>query len=83
MNDITEQHTLELRNRLIEEHLMEQQKLESIGLLAGGVAHEINNPINGIMNYAQLILDDSSQDFEYMDYTKEIIHETDRITEIV
>ena len=37
--------------------LMQQQRLESIGTLAGGVAHEINNPINGIMNYAQLIVD--------------------------
>ncbi len=48
--DITE-------TRKLEEQLMQSQKIESIGTLAGGVAHEINNPINGIMNYAQLILD--------------------------
>ena len=35
--------------------LQHQQKLEAIGTLAGGVAHEINNPINIIMNYAELI----------------------------
>ncbi|MFA6283784.1 MAG: ATP-binding protein, partial [Desulfurivibrionaceae bacterium] len=35
--------------------------LASIGELAAGVAHEINNPINGIINYAQVLLDDSSQ----------------------
>ena len=48
--DITE-------TRKLEEQLMHSQKIESLGTLAGGVAHEINNPINGIMNYAQLIMD--------------------------
>ena len=37
--------------------LRSQQKLEAIGVLASGVAHEINNPINGIVNYGQLILE--------------------------
>ena len=41
----------------MELQLRQKQKLESIGTLAGGVAHEINNPINGIINYAELIED--------------------------
>ncbi|NCB00129.1 MAG: PAS domain S-box protein, partial [Clostridia bacterium] len=40
----------------------QQQKLESIGTLASGVAHEINNPIMGIINYAQLIIDENPND---------------------
>ncbi len=43
--------------RSLEGQLRRAQKLESIGTLASGVAHEINNPINGIINYAQLIVD--------------------------
>jgi PAS domain S-box-containing protein len=42
--------------RQLEEQLVQSAKLASIGELAAGVAHEINNPINGIINYAQLLL---------------------------
>lgn len=82
--DITERKNLESKKNEIEAQLRQQQKLEAIGALAGGVAHEINNPINGIMNYAQLILDDNSdQDSEQAGYAKEIIHETERVAVIV
>ena len=37
---------------------MRAAQLASIGELAAGIAHEINNPINGIINFAQLLLDD-------------------------
>jgi signal transduction histidine kinase len=59
----------------------QQQKLESIGTLASGVAHEINNPIMGIINYAQLILDDNNGT-EKNEYAKEIISEALRISDI-
>ncbi|MCD4750778.1 MAG: GAF domain-containing protein, partial [Thermoanaerobaculales bacterium] len=52
--DITARVQAEEEKAKLEQQLRQQQKLESIGTLAGGVAHEINNPINGIMNYAQL-----------------------------
>ncbi len=81
--DITEQKRFEEEKRITEALLSQQQRLESIGILAGGVAHEINNPINGIMNYGQLILDSIDADSENAIYAKEIIHETERITNIV
>ena len=61
----------------------QRQKMEAIGTLAGGVAHEINNPISGIMNYAQLILDREAPDSEQAVYAGEILHETERIAQIV
>ncbi len=81
--DITDQKRLEDERRDLDVHLHQQQRLESIGILAGGVAHEINNPINGIMNYSQLILDESASDSSITNYAREIIHETKRVTEIV
>jgi len=74
--DITE-------TRKLEERLIQSQKIESIGTLAGGVAHEINNPINGIMNYAELILDRAAEDSSSREYAEEILHETRRIAKIV
>ncbi len=50
--DVTEQ-------RRLEEQLTQSAKLASIGELAAGVAHEINNPINGIINYAQVLLNEA------------------------
>ncbi|BAI80838.1 hypothetical protein DEFDS_1377 [Deferribacter desulfuricans SSM1] len=41
--------------RELESKLVEKEKLSALGLLAGGVAHEINNPLVGILNFAQLL----------------------------
>ncbi len=69
--------------RLIESRLRQQQKLESIGTLAGGVAHEINNPINGIMNYAQLLIDRLDPESPLVEFAQEITKETERVASIV
>ena len=63
--------------------LSQKHKLESIGELASGVAHEINNPINGVLNYSQIILDSDLDDKSIKGYAKEIITETERVAEIV
>ncbi|MDH3392848.1 MAG: PAS domain-containing protein [Desulfobulbaceae bacterium] len=57
-------------------------QLASIGELAASVAHEINNPINGIINYAQILLDDI-QDEVGSDVLGRIIKEGERIADIV
>ena len=82
VNDVTESVRLRLEKENMAVNMRNQQKLESIGILAGGVAHEINNPINGIMNYGQLIVD-STKDDELSTYSKEIIRETERVSRIV
>lgn len=57
-------------------------QLAAIGELASGVAHEINNPINTIINYAQIILDDP-EDEEAPRNLDNIISEGKRIAGIV
>lgn len=81
--DISERVRLEKLKLGFESQLRQQQKLEAIGTLAGGVAHEINNPINGIMNYAELIRDGVDKDSKEALFAGEIIHETERISLIV
>lgn len=41
-----------------QEQLIQSQKMEDLGRLAGGVAHEINTPLGIILGYAQLMMDD-------------------------
>lgn len=53
--DITELREAETRQRAIERKLQETQKLESLGVLAGGVAHDFNNLLTGILGHANLV----------------------------
>jgi PAS domain S-box-containing protein len=77
------QQRAEAEREQIRSQLQQSQKLESIGTLAGGVAHEINNPIMGIMCYAQLILDRLGPDSTVAEYATEIGKETERVALIV
>lgn len=81
--DISERKRAEQDRLNLEAQLRHSQKLESMGTLASGVAHEINNPINAIMNYAQLIVDRHGADSGTTEFAFEIIKETDRVAAIV
>lgn len=71
------------REVAMEAQLRQSQKMEAIGTLAGGVAHEINNPINGIMNYTQLITDQLPADSPLQKFLANIMKETNRVSQIV
>lgn len=69
------------------EEALRTGQLAAIGELAAGVAHEINNPVNGIINYTQILLDDNEAkeevDVEHKDIMERIIKEGERISSIV
>ena len=60
--DITERKQTEKTLRESEEKLVRSKKMESLGLLAGGVAHDLNNVLAGIVSYPELLLMDLPED---------------------
>jgi PAS domain S-box-containing protein len=46
----------------LEEQVLQRERLASLGLLAAGVAHEINTPLTGISSYTQLLLEGEDED---------------------
>jgi signal transduction histidine kinase len=72
------------RNRLLlAAPMLHKQKLDSLGTLAAGVAHEINNPIQGIMNYALLIKREAAPETTVGQFADEIACESKRVADIV
>lgn len=62
---------------------MRTAELAAIGELASGVAHEVNNPITGIINFAQILLDNYELDPAGINIVQNIIKEGDRIASII
>ncbi len=78
-----------LKLKTFQEQLVQSEKLASIGLLTAGIAHEINNPIMGIINYAAIIKDEIANTPEIdlnskpFSFIPKIIKEGERISTIV
>ena len=75
MKDITEEQKLQ-------EQLIQSEKLAGIGILASGVAHEINNPLSGIIGMAEIALEEEDPT-KNESYLKDILDCAQRISEIV
>ena len=76
LDDVTDRAELERR-------LMQADKLSSIGLLAAGVAHEVNTPLAVISTYAQMLAKQISGDEQKAPLLEKIARQTFRASEIV
>lgn len=69
--------------KAVQEQLTHAQKMESVGRLAAGVAHEINTPLGIILGYAQLLLEDVEKDGQIYDDVETIVKQTRNCSKIV
>src|ERR1035437_4456955 len=67
-------------HRRLEEEFIQAQKMEVVGQLAGGVAHDFNNILAVVMGYSDLIMSDLGADSPLRKYAEEIQHAADRAT---
>ncbi len=63
--------------------LTQTERLVSLGKMAAGVAHEMNNPLGGILLYSNLVLEDLPEGSSSQDNMRKIIYQTNRCKEIV
>lgn len=81
--DITEQmEGIQARIEL-EDRIREKQKLESIGRLAGGVSHDLNNLLTPILGYGELLEESLGSDDPRRNYALEIVRASSRAQELV
>jgi two-component system NtrC family sensor kinase len=63
--------------------IMESERLALIGQLSANVAHELNNPLQGIVTYSHLLLEDQACDNESIDSIKKIVIQANRCRDII
>lgn len=67
----------------VEQQCRQSQKMESVGQLAGGVAHDLNNLLTPILGYSQILLEDPAVPEEYGMPLEQIAHAGERARDLV
>ncbi|MCP3683335.1 MAG: PAS domain S-box protein, partial [bacterium] len=80
--DITKRVQAEEERKKIEDQLMQSHKMEAIGTLAGGIAHEFNNALSSIMGNIDLLKMDLPYNENIDSYTKQMKDSSDQMTKL-
>ena len=78
VENITDQRIVESEREQLQQQLFQTQKMESVGRLAGGVAHDFNNMLGVILGYTEMAMDLAGEGSTIQEYLKEILHAAKR-----
>jgi PAS domain S-box-containing protein len=81
--DITDHKLAEEEKRKLEERLQRAEKMESLGQLAGGVAHDLNNILGVLTGYSELLLGDIPEGSRSKTYVDKILQSTEKGAAII
>jgi two-component system NtrC family sensor kinase len=81
LEDKVKQRTEELV--VMQTRVAQSERLASLGMLAAGVAHEINNPLGGILSLTALTIEDMQPDDPSRENLEEVVKQTERCRDIV
>ncbi len=82
-NDLRERLAVRKKLHEAQTQVAQSEKMASLGRLAAGVAHEINNPLTGILLYGNMILEKMSKDDPFRHMLEMILEDTGRCRDIV
>lgn len=83
VQDITARKQAEIREKHVEASMRQHQRLASLGVLAGGLAHEINNPLMSIIGCSELIKDRLPAGDTLQEFAETMIRESRRVATTV
>jgi len=81
--EVAERKRAERERARIESHLQNAQKLEAIGILARGVAHDFNNILTAIIGFTRLAKDDLPPDLPVQDHLEQVVKAGERAADLV
>lgn len=77
-----EKHEKEIQENA-QKQIFQSEKLASVGRMAAGIAHEINNPLTGVLTFAHFLKEKHKDDKQDIEDINVIIKETTRVREII
>jgi len=81
--NITDRKKFESERQRLEDRLRRAEKMEALGSLAGGVAHDLNNVLGGLMGYSELLLMDIPEGNPWRRHVSNILHSSQRAAAII
>jgi nitrogen-specific signal transduction histidine kinase/ActR/RegA family two-component response regulator len=81
--DITDRKRAEEEKRNLEERLQRAEKMEALGQLAGGVAHDLNNVLGVLSGYSELLLEAIPEGSQARGYAEKILQSTEKGAAII
>jgi len=81
--DITVRRQVEEERKMLQERLRRAEKMEALGTLAGGVAHDLNNVLGVLVGYSELLLQSVPQESPFQRHAKQIFKGGQRAAAII